>query len=155
MSGNPSALEFRIVDETVGKALAEFFHCLKENGDDKYFHPHPLTDEEAKRRCQYSGKDLYYVLTEGDKILGYGMLRGWDEGYEVPSLGIVLHPSFREMGFGKLFVQFLHTAAKRKGASKVRLKVYPDNTAAVAMYEKIGYIFQNEEAGQLVGFIEL
>jgi len=150
-----SALEFRIVDETLEQPLADFFGALRDAGDDKHFHPHPFTDEEAKRRAQYSGKDLYYVLVEGDKVLGYGMLRGWDEGYNVPSLGIAMHPSARGMGLGKLFMHFLHAAAWRKGASKVRLKVYPDNTTAVTLYQKLGYTFQAEEAGQLVGFIDL
>jgi len=152
---NSSALEFRIVDETLEQPLAEFFRALRRVGDDKHFHPHPLTDEEAKRRTHYSGKDLYYALVEGNKVLGYGMLRGWDEGYEVPSLGIVIHPSVRGMGLGKLLMHFLHAAARRKGASKVRLKVYPDNTTAVTLYKGLGYTFQAKEAGQLVGFIDL
>ena len=62
---------------------------------DKFFHPHPFTTEAARERAAYTGKDLYYVVIEGDEILGYGMLRGWDEGYEVPSLGIVIHPAHR------------------------------------------------------------
>ena len=152
---NLSALELRIVDETLEQPLAELFRALKRAGDDKDFHPHPLSDEEAKRRAHYSGKDLYYVLVEGNKVLGYGMLRGWHEGYEVPSLGIAIHPSVRGMGLGKLFMQFLHAAAQRRGASKVRLKVYPDNTTAVTLYRGLGYTFQAEEAGQLVGFIDL
>ena len=154
-SMSSSALEFRVVVKTLERPLAEFFRVLRRAGDDKTFHPHPLTDEEAKRLAQYSGKDLYYVLVEGDKVLGYGMLRGWDEGYEVPSLGIVIHPSVRGMGLGKLFMHFLHAAARRRGASKIRLKVYPDNTTAVTMYQELGYTFQAEEAGQLVGFVDL
>jgi len=152
---NSSALEIQIVDKTLEKPLAEFFRALKKAGDDQYFHPHRFTDEEAKRIAHYSGKDLYYVLVEGGKVLGYGMLRGWDEGYEVPSLGIVIHPSVKGMGLGKLFMHFLHGAARRRGASKVRLKVYPNNKTAVMLYEGLGYTFQAEEAGQLVGFIDL
>jgi len=152
---NSASLEIRIVDETLEKPLAEFFRDLRKAGDDKYFHPHPLTDDEAKRRAQYSGKDLYYVLMEGGKVIGYAMLRGWDEGYEVPSLGIAMHPSVRGMGLGKLFVRFLHVAARRRGCGKIRVKVYPENVTAVALYKKLGYSFQSEQAGQFVGFIGL
>jgi len=152
---NSSALEFRIVDKTIEQSLAEFFSDLKRMGDNQYFRPHPLTDEEAEKIAHYSGKDLYYILIESENILGYGMLRGWDEGYEVPSLGIVIRPSARGMGLGKLFMQFLYAAARRRGASKVRLKVYPDNTIAVTMYQELGYTFQAGEEGQLVGFIDL
>lgn len=152
---NSSALEFRLVNEKLEEQLATFFRTLKRAGDNKYFHPHPFTQEEAKRRARYSGKDLYYVLVEGDRVIGYGMLRGWDEGYEVPSLGIIIHPSVREMGLGKAFMHFLHVAARRRGAKRVRLKVYPENAPAVKLYKEFGYRFQAVEEGQMVGFLDL
>ena len=154
-SVNHPALEFRILDETWEQPLAEFFRALQKAGDYRHFHPHPLTEEEAKKRVQYKGEDLYYVLVEGHGVLGYGMLRGWDQGYEVPSLGIAMHPAVRGKGLGKLFMRFLHAAARRKGAGRIRLKVYPENTVAVKLYEGLGYDFQAEEAGQLVGFFDL
>lgn len=151
---NTVALEIKRVDKTLEHPIAELFRILQ-NERNKTFHPHPFTDEEAKKHAQYIGKDLYYVVLEGDHVLGYGMLRGWDEGYEVPSLGIVIHPSVRGTGLAKLFMDFLHTAARRRGARKVRLKVYPDNTAAVNLYKKLGYVFESKKAGQLVGFVDL
>ena len=150
-----SRLEFRIIDKAMEQSLATFFRDIKKAGDEKYFHPHPLSDAEAKKRSQYSGRDLYYVLCDKDEILGYGMLRGWDEGYDVPSLGIIIHPSMRGFGLGELFVHFLHVVARRKGASKVRLKVYPDNTNALSLYKKLGYTFQAENEGEFVGHIQL
>lgn len=152
---NLSRLEFRIVDKTMEGSLAMYFQSLKKAGEEKYFHPHPLNDVEAKKRTHYTGKDLYYVLREDSKILGYGMLRGWDDGYEIPSMGIVIHPLMRGFGLGKLFVYFLHVVARKKGASKVRLKVYPDNTNAISLYKKLGYTFHNEADGQLVGYVDL
>lgn len=140
---------------SLAEPVVDFFKCLKSSGDEQYFHPHPLTKEEAHKRVSYSGKDLYYVLMGDDKVLGYGMLRGWDEGYEIPSLGIAIRPSARGLGLGKLLMQFLHVAAHCKGAKRIRLKVYPDNTIAVKLYESLGYIFQNKEAEQLLGFLEL
>ena len=83
------------------------------------------------------------------------MLRGWDEGYKVPSLGITIHPSVREVGLGRLFMHFLHVAARRRGCDKIRVKVYPQNVSAAALYEKLGYKFETKEAGQLVGFVQL
>lgn len=152
---NSAAIEIRVLDETFESALAKLFHDLRMAGDDKYFHPHPLTNDEAKKRAQYSGKDLYYVMMEGKRVIGYAMLRGWDEGYEVPSLGIVLHPSERGMGLGELLMRFLHLTAKRRNCSKIRIKVYPENTTAVALYKKLGYSFCSEETEQIVGFVNL
>jgi ribosomal protein S18 acetylase RimI-like enzyme len=149
------AIECRRLSLEWKQSLAAFFQELQEAGDAKYFHPHPLTYEEAERRCQYEGDDIYYVLVEGNRVLGYGMLRGWDEGYNVPSLGIALHPSIRGIGVGEMFVRFLHVAARRKGARKVRLKVYRDNVAAIKLYKKVGYSFQTDERGQLIGCVDL
>jgi len=135
--------------------LTEFFMALKAAGDEKHFHPHPLTATEAKNLCHYRGKDLYYLLVDGRRVLAYGMLRGWDEGYEVPSLGIAVHPSERGSGAGLAMMEFLHLAARRRGARNVRLKVYKDNTPAVRLYESLGYAFHAGEGDQLVGVIAL
>ncbi len=149
------SIEVRKLGPEWADALAEFFRALTERGDALQFHPHPLTALEAVRRCHYQGRDLYYILVEGERVLGYGLLRGWDEGYETPSLGIAIHPSARGEGLGTVFMHFLHAAAKWRGAKRVRLKVYPENAAAVKLYEGLGYRFTGQEAGQLVGIRDI
>lgn len=150
-----TAIEIRHIDESLVGPLAAFFQALGDEGGDKHFHPHPLVADEAARLAHYSGQDLYYVLVEGNQVLGYGMLRGWDEGYAIPSLGIAIHPAARGAGLGRLLMHFLHAAAHRKGALKIRLKVYPENVAALALYKSLGYVFQSQEAGQWVGLLDL
>ena len=150
-----SVLEIRKLDGSLTEPLADFFRILRAVGDEKIFHPHKLTDEEASQRTLYRGKDLYYAMVRGREILGYGVLRGWDEGYTVPSLGIAIRPSARDKGLGELMVRFLHAAAIQRGANRVRLKIYPNNTKALKLYKKLGYTFQGEEAGQMVGYIDL
>lgn len=149
------ALECHRLGPRWAPGLGVLFQALREAGDEAEFHPHPLTAEEAVRRCAYDGQDLYYVLVDGEHVLAYAMLRGWDEGYTVPSLGIAVHPDERGKGLGMLLMRFLHAAAARRGAARIRLKVYPGNTAARRMYETLGYVFRSEEAGQLVGHLDL
>lgn len=148
-------IEIRSLGPEWVEALAEFFRALGEAGDSKHFHPHPLTALEAARRCRYRGNDVYHILVEDGRVLGYGMLRGWDEGYTVPSLGIAIHPAERGKGLAMAFMHFLHAAARRKGANKVRLKVHSDNAAAVGLYQGLGYAFHGRERGQLVGILDL
>jgi [ribosomal protein S18]-alanine N-acetyltransferase len=135
--------------------LLAFFRSLVISEDTRNFQPHAFTQEAVERIMQSVRRDLYYVLVEGRKVLGYGMLRGWDEGYEVPSLGIAIHPSARGTGLGKLLMQFLAEAAKRRGAEQVRLRVKIDNDRARGLYEKLGYKFGSEEDGYLVGYLQL
>lgn len=149
-------LEIRILCPELEPALARFFSGLR-GPSTSYFHPHPLTDEAANQLAHYVGEDLYYVLADGgDLVLAYGMLRGWDEGYEVPSLGIAVSPTCRGRGFGELLMRFLESAARIKGAKEIRLKVYKANVAAYKLYEKLGYKF-DEGSGeeQLIGILAL
>jgi ribosomal protein S18 acetylase RimI-like enzyme len=149
------ALEVRQLCPEQEKTLSELFDSVSKDGE-AHFHPHPLTEEYARKVCQYGGQDLYYVVLDGIEALGYGMLRGWDDGYDVPSLGIVVRAGVRGCRFGEMLMHFLHSAARRRGAKQIRLKVYPENVAALHLYRKLGYEFAAEpEAGQLVGRINL
>ena len=148
-------LEFRHLEAADGPEMGRLFVALREAGNGEVFHPHPLTVREAERLCGYKGKDLYYGGFCRGEVVCYGMLRGWEEGYEVPSLGIAVHPEQRRIGLGRAFMQFLHCAAAMRGAARVRLKVYESNQTAVRLYERLGYIFEGCENGQLVGFVEL
>jgi ribosomal protein S18 acetylase RimI-like enzyme len=153
MTARP-ALEFRVLTPALEAGLAAFFADLSAAGDDRFFHPHPFTATEAARLCSYAGRDLYYAAVT-DRVLGYGMLRGWEEGYQVPSLGIAVHPAARGTGIARAFMHVLHAAAGARGAPRVRLKVYPDNTAAKRLYERLGYVFEGESHGQFVGYFDL
>lgn len=136
-------------------SLAAFFLTLKESGASQYFHPHPLTSAEATKRATYSGKDLYYVILCSTEVVGYGMLRGWDEGYNIPTIGAAIRADYRDSGLGCLIMEFLHHAARQRGASQIKVKVYSSNVASKRMCEKVGYQFSSEINGQLVGHITL
>lgn len=139
------------------EALRQFFQDLQENGDEIFFSPHPADEDSLSQIAGCKGRDLYYVLVEEEKILGYGLLRGWDEGFQIPSLGVAIHPSARGAGMGKMFMSFLHALARRRGASKVRLRVHMKNEAAIRLYKRFGYVFEEDrtQAEYLVGFMNL
>ena len=149
------------VDECVRAApgweqpLADLFSALAAADEEPLFHPHPLTSAAATTVCRNPGSDLYYLLVEGRAVLAYGMLRGWDEGFDVPSLGIAVHPDQRGSGLGLLMMRFLHAAGARRGARAVRLRVRSDNEPAIGLYRTLGYVFDGEERGQLVARLEL
>lgn len=129
--------------------------ALEAARETEFFYPHPFDDEAVEKNIRHVGRDLYYVLTDGEDVLGYGMLRGWDEGYLVPSLGIAIHPNARGIGLGKILMCFLHAAARLRGSKAIRLRVKRDNTRALTLYRDLGYVFQPEEDQYLVGFLAL
>jgi FkbM family methyltransferase len=137
-------------------ALAALFSDLRAAGDDRFFHPHELTADEAQRLCTRSGADYYCVaIGFNGNAVGYGLLRGWEQGYDVPSLGIAVHPAARGRGLARALMSHLHAEAARRGSPRVRLKVYPQNTAAVRLYESLGYHFADRSGEQWVGMLEL
>lgn len=136
-------------------ALANLFARLRDAGDEDFFHPHALTAEEAVARANYSGRDFYCIMLQGDNVIGYGMLRGWDEGYAIPSLGIALDPSVRGRGYSRVLMNFLHDHARQRGAAKVRLKVNLKNRAAIELYRSLGYVFESPTDQNLIGYLDL
>lgn len=137
--------------------LKLFFQSLNSEGDRQYFSPHPTDEKSINQIASTSGRDLYYLLVEDEKVLGYGLLRGWDEGYTIPSLGVAIHPLARGAGLGRMLIHFLHTLAHLRGARKVRLRVHQNNHKAISLYKSIGYVFE-ENVNQdvyLVGFKDI
>jgi ribosomal protein S18 acetylase RimI-like enzyme len=152
---NDSLLECRSVRPDVAEGLGQLFERLRKSGTEDFFHPHPLTAEEAVKRANYQGNDLYYVLADRKFLIGYGILRGWDEGYETPSLGLALDEAVRGQGYGRMFMHFLHAAAVRRGATKIRLKAHRNNSHAIELYKSLGYEFGQQEGDQLVGYLKI
>ena len=146
-------LEIKKLNLEMEQAFACFLLDVSKGDYARYYSPYSLTTESAKKLCNLSGKDLHYVLIDNNLILGHGMLRGWDEGYEAPSLGIVIHPDFANKGLGSMFMRFLHLAAWQKGCSKIRLGVSKDNIYAYKMYKKLGYVFTEKNEKELIGIL--
>ena len=124
----------------------------------KYFAPHSFELDALQRLAAHPGADLYFVAflqdPSGTRVLvGYGMLRGWEEGFTIPSLGIIIHRDYRAHGVGRKFMSFLHSAAKEKGAEEIRLTVGAANENAVALYRSLGYRFEGmpNSCDRLVG----
>lgn len=150
-----TAIEFRRLSAEFELPFLAFLRALIDAGDTAHFQPHAFTSQYVATLVRYTGSDLYYLLTEENTILSYGMLRGWDEGFAIPSLGIAVHPSARGFGLGRLMMEFLHAAAKRRGCASVRLKVHIENKTAAALYESMGYQFTKVEGVNKVGILDL
>ncbi len=147
--------EYRQVTPALADELARFFTALADNGDEVFFHPHPLTHGEAVRKGLYRGRDLYYVQLLAGSISGYGMLRGWDEGFAVPSLGLAIHPRQRGRGLARDFLGFLVAAARGRGAQTLRLTVHRENLQAVGLYRSMGFCLREKTPAMLEGFLPL
>lgn len=139
------------------EALSRFFSDLNVKGDNAFFHPHATDEASLRGVARDTGDDLYYLFVRGREVLGYGLLRGWNEGYEIPSLGIAVHPSMRGAGLGRLIMDFLEAIARIRGASSIRLRVHKDNAIAHGMYARRGYLLMpdGQDESMIVGIKSL
>ncbi len=138
-------------------ALKALFSVVRADPSAKNFHPHGFSDDDARIIANYPGLDIYAAyFSPSEEIIAYGMLRGVDEGYDIPSLGIYLAPDARGRGVSRQVMDGLHLYARRDlGASKVRLKVYSDNLAALNLYKRVGYQFEVGDSQEMVGYFSL
>ncbi len=124
--------------------LTDLFGVL----ETEYFLPHPMTGEAAARIAGHVGRDVYLVGCEGGVTVAYGMLRGWDEGFAIPYLGIAVRPSHYRRGFGRAMMRALQELAQARGAREVRLRVHDENERAQRLYESLGYAYIGRERGE-------
>jgi ribosomal-protein-alanine N-acetyltransferase len=138
--------------------LAAFFEILARDAETvRFFHPHPLTQAYAELLCAGVGRrlDRYFLARRTDQIVGYSILRGWDEGYTVPSFGVGIHPRARGTGLGQILFQHAINESRRAGAPALRLTVNKANLRAVHIYRKFGMAFQEKNADEWIGMLEL
>jgi ribosomal protein S18 acetylase RimI-like enzyme len=109
------------------------------------FDPFPLTEEQAVRIATEPRQDRYYAAVAGDEIVGMAMLRGWDEGYEVPSFGVVVDAARHGRGIGARLTDHAIEQARALGSPGVRLSVYGTNHVAQRMYVARGFVEQARE----------
>jgi ribosomal-protein-alanine N-acetyltransferase len=144
----PSMLSAKPLQQVGLSAAKELFSALE---GDPHFRPHGFDAATAEAVLRYQGRDRYLVASRADSLLvGYGMLRGWDQGFEIPSLGLATRPGHRGQGVGNFLLNALHAVARGSGAGLVRLRVHHDNHVARALYARHGYCVVDEERGQLV-----
>lgn len=122
--------------------------------DAAVFHPHPMTAQFAHSLTWKN--DVYTVGLADNYAVAYGILRGWDAGFSIPSLGVAVSPDVRGFGLCRLMMEYLHACARLRGCQSIRLKVYPHNHRAKDFYTKLGYAWKSDlEAGQLIGILDL
>ena len=106
----------------------------------KYFIPFSFEDYSIKKIINDAVNDKYFGIFINDELAGFYMLRGFDEGYEVPSYGVWISDKDSGLGLSKLTLQHAITFCKLNGIKKIMLKVHPDNTIAKNIYENFGFV---------------
>jgi ribosomal-protein-alanine N-acetyltransferase len=134
------ALRFRPLKPEDEASLRELFLRNSTPETVRYFHPFPLTAETAHLLATHQGKDRYYVALRSGAVAALSMLRGWDEGYVVPSFGILVDHEWRGRGLGSAMTDFTVGQARKLGATRIRLSVHASHEHALRLYSTRGFV---------------
>jgi ribosomal protein S18 acetylase RimI-like enzyme len=77
-------------------------------------------------------------MIHNDSIVAFGQLLAREEGF-LHLARIIVNPSKRAMGYGRMLCNALLQIASQKGCRKISLNVYRDNTNALKLYENLGF----------------
>lgn len=98
-----------------------------------------LSEKNFKHIIAKANADVLVYELEG-KIAGYGILfyRRGTSLCRLYSLGV--SPNFQGRGIGQKLLARLEQSAQSNDMTYMRLEVKKDNTAAIALYEKVGFV---------------
>jgi ribosomal protein S18 acetylase RimI-like enzyme len=145
----------RFWTKAVGPDDAAVLGDLLERIDTTFFRPHAMTADGAARVAGMRGRDVYLIGFADGEPVAYGMLRGWEEGYPIPSLGVAVRHDRVRKGYGRAMMLALHRVVHERGSDRVRLRVNLSNVAAFFLYRSLGYRPGGFERGELVMHLDL
>ena len=129
-------LRYERLDKDNAELLFEELSMLTEQ-DIRFFSPHGFELNQILELINETG-NCYYLYYDGQKFVGYGMLRTFNQ-YRIPTLGCAVWESYRGSGYSKAIVISLLNQARSSGFTSVKLKVEEDNVVARELYENIGF----------------
>lgn len=86
-------------------------------------------------------KDVYKTIKINEEVCGIYFLRGFQEGYEIPSFGIYIFEKYSGRGLAAKALEDAINVATNLGVDKVMLKVSKQNSKAYPLYLKHQFRF--------------
>lgn len=74
-------------------------------------------------------RDVYSGIFWRGRLAAVFMLRGWDEGYEVPAFGVVVDQKYRGGAFMRLALDSARLISRLSGAKRLMAKIHPNNVS--------------------------
>ncbi len=103
----------------------------------------PLELEQLYQNIEFE-KTLTYSLYDDEKLLALGQIRMFENNRGHLSR-IVVNPSSRGQGIGRIFGEELINEAKKLNCQTISLHVVKDNLTAISLYKKLGFIIPSKQ----------
>lgn len=97
----------------------------------------PLNIDNLLNDIQYSQGNSYCLVNE-NKILAFGQLFPKQDGF-IHMARIIVAPSYRGLGYGKILCDNLLQITEQSGYQKVSLYAFRSNLISMTLYKKLGF----------------
>ena len=112
----------------------------------RFFHPFPL-DIDSMSALLGDPRRHVCIMTQDERQIAVWLLTDIDS--EMPEFGVMVDAGCRRQGLGDLCIRLAKATARQLGAKGLRISVYPDNEASIAMCSNAGFQFNgNSPDGQ-------
>ncbi len=103
-----------------------------------------------------SKMDIYSGVFWKEELAGVYMLRGWDDGYDVPAFGVLIDEKYRGGAFMRLALDTAKLICRLSGAKRLMAKIHPENVSPRGA-RRLGLIQTDveESTGNIIYHLEL
>lgn len=138
MMGVSKTLSFAKLTEEHASTLFMLFKSAPSEYS-KWFVPFKIEEVAIHSMLKRAERDRYEGMFLEGELAGFYMLRGFDEGFTVPSYGVWVAPQYSGLGLATQSLSHVIAACRANGVSELMLKVHPQNTVAKKLYESFGF----------------
>lgn len=140
---NESSLTGNLVVRPLRADEAPALHTLLRSQTPEYAHffrPFDFNQASICHMLLNREQDVFMGMFWQGRLVGFFMLRGWDEGYEVPAYGALIDEAHSGYGLATLSLRIAKAISKLSRAPRIMLKVHQANTRAKSLFERAGFI---------------
>lgn len=127
-------------------AALSLFLQSQTTGYARFFRPFSFELEAIIHVLTSQRLDVLMGLYWQKQMVGFFMLRGWNEGYDVPAFGILIDERYRGCGLEMLSLETAKIICRLRGASRMMIKMHPENISAKGVARKTGFVQSGVEA---------
>jgi ribosomal protein S18 acetylase RimI-like enzyme len=104
---------------------------------------------EQVRQFQATSGLIQFVAAREDEVVGWCDVnpKSQEGMRHCAVLGMGLLPDYRGQGLGQRLLQEVLSAARESGITRVELEVFATNTAAIKLYERLGFVHEGRKRG--------
>lgn len=114
--------------------------CAQSQSYARFFTPFNFDQKTITNLLAARKEDVFMGIYWQSELYGFFMLRGWDEGFDVPAYGVLIDERHSGYALAQLSMRMSKSICKLRGASRIMLKVHPDNAAARMLYEEAKFV---------------